>query len=565
MKIYSKHIVFKDIVNSLYHSLKNLSYNVSLTDKIIENDNELYILVGVAEFCDNIPSKYIVYQFEQTGVSYKNSKDIWFTDKYLKLLSNALYIWDYSNENIKYLNSEFKLYNTIYVPLRYSIVMDGAPKLTDNNKDIDVLFMGSVNDRRKKILDNLSKKYVVHIASNNLWDRERDLLVSRSKIVLNIQFYDNGILELARISYLLSNCSFIISEKGREDKLISEMENFLVFSNYKNIELLVAKYIKNSEERENKKIEFYNNWKKTNIINSIPIECFKDEQKVPIFKKKKTKKKGKIKYYIPENIKNIDFEVSNNGLCTLKLPNIDDTELPNVSIITPTKNRRFIFNLAIYNFNNFIYPKEKLEWVIIDNGEEDLTNLLPTDNRIKYIKLGSDKEYSIGEMRNLCIDKSKYDIICYMDDDDYYRPESILSRVKSLIKYSKDGVECVGCTQVGCFNIMNGQSVIGTNKAMYLSEASMAHTKRFWAERNYNNNDFYGEFKHFLLFRQSKIRAIPYQFVMIALNHHKNTTGKSRVYKNYKEWMDLNSSNKNFSFFNFFDNNVKEMILQCNS
>ena len=46
--------------------------------------DELYILVGVAEFPTNCtPKNYIVYQFEQSNVSYKNRKNYWFTPKYM--------------------------------------------------------------------------------------------------------------------------------------------------------------------------------------------------------------------------------------------------------------------------------------------------------------------------------------------------------------------------------------------------------------------------------------------------------------------------------------------------
>ena len=163
-------------------------------------------------------------------------------------------------------------------------------------------------------------------------------------------------------------------------------------------------------------------------------------------------------------------------------------------------------------------------------------------------------------MRNKCIENSTKNIICYMDDDDVYRPESILARVKSLIKYKSDGVECVGCTQVGCFNIVNGQSVIGTNSPMFLSEASIAHTRQFWLDRKYDNNDKCGEYKHFLLFRQQHIRSIPYQFIITAINHKSNTTGEMRNFTNYSEWMEKHSNNQNFSFFEMFDENIKLII-----
>lgn len=557
MKIYSKHIVFKDIVNMLYHSIKTLGYKVSITDKIMDTD-ELYILVGVAEFPANrTPKNYIVYQFEQSGVSYKNSKNKWFTSKYIQLLDSATYIWDYSKSNIEFLKEHLHRKDTLYyVPLRYSSILDQFPK---NKKTIDILFLGSINSRRKTILDRLSLRYNVHIGENNLWGQERDKLISKSKIVLNIQFYENGLLELARLSYLLSGGAFVLSEWGREIGLREEMSSYTLLSTYDHIESLVDTYIHNDILRIETQKTYIENWRKTSytdVLRSNIIKCLENSEKGI------RKKKGTIKYYIPESIKSVDFNVSSEGYCTLTLPNIEDRDLPYVSIITPTKNRQVFFKLAIHHFNHFIYPKDKLEWVIVDNGTEPIKHLLPNDSRIKYIPLDNTLHYTIGHMRNKCIENATYDIICYMDDDDVYRPESILARVKSLIKYKKEGVECVGCTQVGCFNIVNGQSVIGTNHSMYLSEASMAHTKNFWLKRMYDNRDLYGEFKHFLLYRQREIRAIPYQYIMIALNHTRNTTGNSRTVINYTEWMTKHNRKGDFSFYTMFSEEVKKYIME---
>ena len=443
-----------------------MKYRVVITDEVKQDDEDLYIIVGGAEFCDVIPKKYIVYQFEQTNVTYNNVKDIWFTQKYIHFLKNALDVWDYSMSNVEYLKKNYDITSIRYIPLRYSSSIDRAPKI--HNKDIDVLFMGSLSDRRKRILDNLGKKVNLHIGKNNLWREERDKLVSRSKIIIKIQFYDNGILELPRISYLLSNRALVISEKGREKNLSKEMDKYMVTCTYKLLETKILEYLKKPNLNQIRK-KFYAKWKETDysknfdFIKLYPKEFIKTKSI-----SKKRRKKGKINYYVPKNIESIEFKVSTDGFCSLRLPSIPDDELPNVSIITPTKNRGFIFKLAIYNFYNFIYPPNKLEWVILDNGSERVENLLPNDKRIKYIKLDPNEEYAIGFLRNKCIENSSHEHICYMDDDDYYRPESILARIKSLIKYSSEGVNCVGCAQVGCYYIRNKQSVIGTNNPMFI-------------------------------------------------------------------------------------------------
>ena len=39
----------------------------------------------------------------------------------------------------------------------------------------------------------------------------------------------------------------------------------------------------------------------------------------------------------------------------------------------------------------------------------------------------------MGMKRNICVEHADHDIIVHMDDDDYYPPESIYSRVSALI------------------------------------------------------------------------------------------------------------------------------------
>ena len=232
--------------------------------------------------------------------------------------------------------------------------------------------------------------------------------------------------------------------------------------------------------------------------------------------------------------------------------------MPHISLITPTKNRKFIFNLAIYNFNGINYPKEKIEWIILNNGNECLKDLLPDDKRIKYITIEENK-YSIGELRNMCIDNCSNNYIVYMDDDDYYHPNSVKARIQSLLKYKNEGIECVGCDNIGFFNIMNGENTMGSNEKNYLGEASMAHTKNFWLERKYSN-DKIGEYKNFLIYRQHKILNIPYEFIMIAINHMCNTTGMNRF--NKKEFDDNWKSN-DFKdlLFKYFNEDVQKILL----
>lgn len=267
----------------------------------------------------------------------------------------------------------------------------------------------------------------------------------------------------------------------------------------------------------------------------------------------KRNRRGRRKKRQPK-IASIDFRVTDEGHCILKLPDISDEELPNISIITPTRNRRFIFELTVYQFQNFMYPREKIEWVILDNGSDKIRDLLPADHRIKYLTLPGDKRYSIADLRNHCIENCSHDIIVYMDDDDYYPVESVYARVKALLKYKKVGVGCVGCTSIGAYNLIDCISNFVSNGDSYLSEATICHTKQFWLERKFNRNDNGAEYMNFIKNRQDKIRHIPFQFVCLALNHHANST--QRGIKS----VDEKSLSKKYNFVQFFSKEILEIF-----
>jgi GR25 family glycosyltransferase involved in LPS biosynthesis len=239
-----------------------------------------------------------------------------------------------------------------------------------------------------------------------------------------------------------------------------------------------------------------------------------------------------IKYHLKDiddviHIRNAPYTHNKEtGEFKLHLNNIEDTELPYISILTPTKNRSKLFPFAIYCFQNIIYPHHKIEWIIVDDSDDDnLYNILPKDNRIKYYKINTKKKLTVSMKRNLCVKYSSYDILVNMDDDDYYLPYNILARVKTLMSYPE--IDVVGCCHYCCYNVYeNTYCLVGTNTN--LSEASMAFRKKFWKDRNFNNKLTHGEGADFLKNRKKNIYKIPYDFIFFAINHQKNLTGNLR-------------------------------------
>ena len=94
-------------------------------------------------------------------------------------------MWEYSSENITFFNKINqkldKKINCKYVPLCYSDYLTQIPinEHKNKDKDIDILFFGSLNNRRKKILNKLKQKNLnIEIHSN---------LIGEEKLSKNIK------------------------------------------------------------------------------------------------------------------------------------------------------------------------------------------------------------------------------------------------------------------------------------------------------------------------------------------------------------------------------------------
>ena len=243
-----------------------------------------------------------------------------------------------------------------------------------------------------------------------------------------------------------------------------------------------------------------------------------------------------------------------DGNYILKLPVID--KLPSVTIVTPTYERRKLFYMAMRNFNEFDYPKNKIEWVILDDSKESMEDIIPKDKRINYIHIPNE-HYSIAKKRNLGADFASNEIILHMDDDDYYPPESILARVKLLLKYKDKGIKCVGCSEIGVYNMLNKNSILASDGDTSLSEASMGYFKDFWRERPFNEEELEGEYRGFIFGRFEQIMDIPYSFIIIAFTHKNNFTGLRKAKTN--QLID-SSTMKSISYWDIFDLELKIFI-----
>jgi glycosyltransferase involved in cell wall biosynthesis len=105
-------------------------------------------------------------------------------------------------------------------------------------------------------------------------------------------------------------------------------------------------------------------------------------------------------------------------------------KLPFVSLCTPTFNRRPFIPFMIECFKHQTYPKNKIEWIIIDDGTDPIEDLVKDIPQVKYFRYT--EKLLLGNKRNIMHSKCSGDIIVYMDDDDYYPPTRISHAVEQL-------------------------------------------------------------------------------------------------------------------------------------
>jgi hypothetical protein len=103
------------------------------------------------------------------------------------------------------------------------------------NKDIDVLFYGSINERRAEIINELIKTGLRVKTLFGVYGKERDEWIGRSQLVLNHHFYNSHIFEIVRVFYLLSNSIAVVGEVNDSTSIDSLYKDGIYASKYEDL------------------------------------------------------------------------------------------------------------------------------------------------------------------------------------------------------------------------------------------------------------------------------------------------------------------------------------------
>lgn len=202
---------------------------------------------------------------------------------------------------------------------------------------------------------------------------------------------------------------------------------------------------------------------------------------------------------------------------------------PFVSICTPTFNRRPFIPMMIKCFENQTYPKNKLEWIIIDDGTDKIEDLVSHIPQVKYFKY--DEKMSLGKKRNLSNAKSSGEIIVYMDDDDYYPPDRVSHAVEKLKKSPK--ALCAGSSAMFIyFKHINKMLQFGPYGQTHATAATFAFKRELLKKTKFSEDAAVAEEKAFLKnYTIPFVQLDPLKSILV-FSHNHNSFDKKELLKN---------------------------------
>jgi len=252
---------------------------------------------------------------------------------------------------------------------------------------------------------------------------------------------------------------------------------------------------------------------------------------MPKSNKKKNKNKNKTKQNIVKGEIVSDIPSSNKSESS-----DSDSEsgtgtelLPFVSICTPTFNRRPFIPYLKKCFDHQTYPKDRIEWIIIDDGTDPIEDLVKDIEQVKYFYY--EEKMLLGKKRNLMHSKCSGDIIIYMDDDDYYPPERISHAVETLLENPSFLV--AGSSEMHFyFDSRNQVYQCGPYKDYHATAATFAFKKELLLETSYNEENALAEEKHFLKNYTIPLKQLDTLKSIMVFSHKHNSLNKEKMLEN---------------------------------
>jgi 2-polyprenyl-3-methyl-5-hydroxy-6-metoxy-1,4-benzoquinol methylase len=195
---------------------------------------------------------------------------------------------------------------------------------------------------------------------------------------------------------------------------------------------------------------------------------------------------------------------------------------PLATCITPTANRRQFLPHTIQYFLQQDYPNKEL--IIIDDGEDPVGDLVPQDDRIRYIRLPC--KTVLGQKRNLAASEARGEIIVHWDDDDWSAPWRLRYQVEELLN---SGADVCGLDRIFFYAPRQDRAweyVYPADQRPWVYGASLAYRKAFWKTHPFPAITAGEDTKFIWADARAKIHVLKDAHFLVALVHDRNCSPK---------------------------------------
>lgn len=241
---YSHSLAFLEIAELINFTLQELGIKSTITFNRVLPDAK-NIIFGChllrPDQVGSIPKNSIIFNTEQlNGIEDNWNKNILDWGKIFE-------IWDYSAQNIAVLQK----YNIENVKrFRFGFQKKLARIEKSKNPEIDLLFYGSVNERRSLILNQLINSGMKVKILFDVYGIERDRWIGNSKLIINHHYYNSQIFEIVRVFYLMTNSIAVVGEVNESTSIDEEYKTGFYNSPYEDLVSNCIKLVQNKEIRE---------------------------------------------------------------------------------------------------------------------------------------------------------------------------------------------------------------------------------------------------------------------------------------------------------------------------
>jgi hypothetical protein len=219
------------------------------------------------------------------------------------------------------------------------------------------------------------------------------------------------------------------------------------------------------------------------------------------------------------------------GKTTAHTPKLSKKFYPMVSVCTPTFNRRPFIPAMLECFRNQTYPKDRMEWIIVDDGTDSIKDLIEAAKipQIRYFR--EERKMALGEKRNYMHSKIKGTMVVYMDDDDYYPPERVSHAVDTLQAHRE--ALCAGASEIYVYfkhiHTMYQSGPYGPNHA---TAGTFAFRVELLKDHRYDDHAALAEEKNFLKnYTVPFVQLDPLKTILV-FSHNHNTFDKKKLLEN---------------------------------